>query len=56
MGLYVFEPLTPALFVSWTLARLAIAGWMLGFAVLGWALVETAKRAATASTATATPS
>jgi hypothetical protein len=35
---------------------LAIAGWMLGFAVLGWALVETAKRAATASTATATSS
>jgi hypothetical protein len=56
LGLYVFVPLTPALFASWTLARLAIAGWMLGFAVLGWALVETAKRAATASTATATPS
>jgi hypothetical protein len=56
LGLYVFVPLTPALFASWTLARLAIAGWMLGFAVLGWALVETARSAATASTATATPS
>lgn len=55
LGLYVFVPLTPALFASWTLARLAIAGWMLGFAFLGWVLVETGARATTGSTATVTP-
>jgi hypothetical protein len=39
-------PLTPALFASFLLARLAIGGWMLGFAFLGWALIKTAREAA----------
>jgi hypothetical protein len=47
LGVYVFVPLTPALFASWVLARLAIGGWMLGFAFLGWALVKTANEVAT---------
>jgi hypothetical protein len=42
LGVFVFVPLTPALFASYVLARLAIGGWMLGFAFLGWALVKTA--------------
>ena len=43
LGVYVFVPLTPALFASYVLARLAVGGWMLGFAFLGWALVKTAR-------------
>jgi hypothetical protein len=43
LGLYVFVPLTPALFATYVLARLAIGGWMLGFAFLGWALLTTAR-------------
>jgi hypothetical protein len=43
LGLYIFVPLTPALFASFLLARLAIGGWMLGFALLGWALIRTAR-------------
>ena len=39
LGVYVFVPMTPALFGSFVLARLVIGGWMLGFALLGWALV-----------------
>lgn len=46
LGIYVFVPLTPALLGSWVLARLAIGGWMLGFALLGWALVKTAQATA----------
>jgi hypothetical protein len=42
LGVFVFVPLTPALFASYVLARLAIGAWMLGFAFLGWALVKTA--------------
>lgn len=49
LGVYVFVPLTPALFASFVLARLAIGGWMLGFALLGWALVKTARETATSS-------
>jgi hypothetical protein len=49
LGVYVFVPLTPALFSSYVLARLAIGGWMLGFAFLGWALVKTARETATTS-------
>jgi hypothetical protein len=49
LGVYVFVPLTPALFASYVLARLAIGGWMVGFAFLGWALIKTAKEAATPS-------
>lgn len=45
LGVYVFVPMTPALFGSFTLGRFVIGGWMLGFAVLGWALVHTARRA-----------
>jgi len=41
LGIYVFVPLTPALLVSRDpVGRIAIAGWMVGFAVLGWALVR----------------
>lgn len=46
LGVYVFVPLTPALFSSYVLARLAIGGWMLAFAFLGWALVKTAQETA----------
>lgn len=43
LGVYVFVPMTPALFGPHELARFAIGGWMLGFAFLGWALVQTAQ-------------
>lgn len=39
LGVYVFVPMTPAMFGPFVLARFAIGGWMLGFALLGWALV-----------------
>jgi hypothetical protein len=45
LGVYVFVPMTPALMASFVAARLAIGGWMLGFAVLGWALVKSAREA-----------
>jgi hypothetical protein len=41
LGAWVFVPMTPALFGPFVFARLAIGVWMLGFAALGWALVET---------------
>ena len=39
LGIYVIVPLTPALFGPFVIARLAIGGWMVLFAVLGWALL-----------------
>jgi hypothetical protein len=39
-GVWVFVPMMPALALSFVGARLAIAGWMLLFAALGWALVQ----------------
>jgi len=38
LGVWVFMPMTPALALSFTGARYAIAGWMLLFAALGWTL------------------
>ena len=43
LGVYVFVPMTPALFGPHELARFAIGSWMLGFAFLGWPLVQTAQ-------------
>jgi hypothetical protein len=40
MGVWVFVPMIPALALSFLGARLAITGWMLLFAALGWALVR----------------
>lgn len=42
LGVYVFVPMTPAMVGPFVAARLAIGGWMVGFAVLGWALTTTA--------------
>lgn len=39
-GIYVFVPLTPAVFGPFVVARLAIGGWMLLFAALGWTLLR----------------
>jgi hypothetical protein len=39
-GVYVFVPMTPAIFGPFVLARLAITGWMLLFAALGWAILR----------------
>jgi hypothetical protein len=39
-GAYVFAPMGPALVGPFVLARLAIGGWMLLFAALGWVLVR----------------
>ncbi len=38
LGTWLFVPTMPALFVEGDLARLALAGWALLFAVLGWVL------------------
>ena len=43
LGVYVFVPMTPAIFGPFVLARLAIGGWMLGFALLGWAVAKTGR-------------
>jgi hypothetical protein len=40
LGVWVFVPMLPALAVSFVGARFAIAGWMLLFAALGWALMR----------------
>ena len=40
LGLYVFVPLTPALSSTFTAGRVAIAGWMLLFAALGYSLAR----------------
>lgn len=37
-GIFVFVPMTPAMMGPFVLARLAITGWMLLFAALGYAL------------------
>lgn len=40
LGVYVFVPMFPAMFGGFVTARLAISGWMLLFALLGWALTR----------------
>lgn len=40
LGVYVFFPMTPAIAGPFVAARLAITGWMLLFAALGWALMQ----------------
>ncbi len=45
LGVYVFLPMTPAIFGPFVLARLAIGGWMLGFALLGCAVLKTGREA-----------
>lgn len=40
LGVYVFVPMFPAMFGGFLTARLAISGWMLLFALLGWALAR----------------
>ena len=40
LGVYVFLPMTPAIFGPFVLARVAIGGWMLGFALLGLAVLK----------------
>ena len=42
LGIWVFVPMTPAIAVSFLGARLTITGWMLLFALLGWALARRA--------------
>lgn len=44
LGVYVFVPMTPAIFGPFVLARLAISGWMLLFALLGWELARRSDR------------
>ncbi|NIK59076.1 hypothetical protein [Kribbella shirazensis] len=43
-GIFVFVPMTPALMGPFVLARLAITGWMLLFAALGYALWKADER------------
>jgi len=45
LGVWVFVPMLPALALSYAGGRLAIAGWMLLFAALGWALIKHEDRA-----------
>lgn len=40
IGAWVFVPLFPALAAPFVVARLAIMGWMLLFAALGWGLLD----------------
>ncbi len=44
LGVYVFVPMTPALSGPFVAARLAITGWMLLFALLGWVLYHSEGR------------
>jgi len=44
IGVYVFVPMMPALLGPFALARLAITGWMLLFAALGWVLLRSGER------------
>lgn len=39
-GAYVFVPMLPLMFAGFVAARLVITGWMLLFALLGWALAQ----------------
>ncbi len=43
LGVWVFVPMTPALFAPMVWGRLAIIGWMLLFAALGWELQRSAR-------------
>ncbi|MEV5961001.1 hypothetical protein AB0L70_04520 [Kribbella sp. NPDC051952] len=45
LGIYVFVPMTPAIMAGFVLEQLVIAGWMAGFALLGWRSVAPAQRA-----------
>jgi hypothetical protein len=40
LGIWVFIPMTPAMMAGFLPARLAITGWMLLYAALGWVLVR----------------
>ena len=40
LGAYVFVPMIPLMFAGFLTARLAITGWMLLFALLGWVLAR----------------
>ncbi|MGH3863413.1 hypothetical protein [Actinokineospora sp.] len=40
LGVWVYVPMTPALMAGHIPARLSIAGWMLLYAALGWALTR----------------
>lgn len=40
LGVYVFVPLTPAIFGPFVVGRLGIIGWMLLFAVFSWILLR----------------
>jgi hypothetical protein len=46
LGGYVFVPLTPAIVAGFTAGQLALAGWMLLFAVLGRAMAAAPDRVA----------
>lgn len=39
-GVYAVVPMLPLMFAGFLAAGLAIAGWMLSFALLGWALAR----------------
>jgi hypothetical protein len=42
LGVWVFIPMVPAIMMAYLPARLAITGWMLLYAALGWALAKPA--------------
>ncbi len=44
-GLWVFAPMFPAVFGPFTIARLAILGWFLIFAAMGWSLLRPSRTA-----------